>query len=453
MEYIRRNRSLMADGIGPELLLGCIKEHRQRLERLDRLYNYYIGQHKILERQRQGEYAPNNRLANCFPKYITDTAVGYVFGNPVAYSYANSERLVPLTDVLRRADINTHDAELGKHLSVFGIAYELAYISGQQPEPRIALVDPRMAFVVYDDTVEANPLMGATCFPRYAANGKSDGYTIIVYTSDRITGYYAKNLTDKPTPIGFEEPHYFGGVPLLEYWNNEEGMGDYEHVLDLIDAYDVLQSDRINDKEQFVNAILLILNGEVDDDTMKTLKNAVLNLPEGTEAKYLTKTLNEAETEILAKAMADNIHKFSQTPDFTDEKFSGNTSGVALSYKLMNLENLAKTKERYFVEGLRQRLALFVHFLRAKAQNVPDAMDIEIAFNRALPINELENAQTIAMLINAGVLSTETALTRIAAVKDKEAELARIRAERQERDQSRLDAINQPGLSVDDMTL
>ena len=43
-----------------------------------------------------------------------------------------------------------------------------------------------------------------------------------------------------------------------EYWNNARETGDFERVLPLIDAYDILQSDRVNDKQQFADALLVL---------------------------------------------------------------------------------------------------------------------------------------------------------------------------------------------------
>lgn len=54
------------------------------------------------------------------------------------------------------------------------------------------------------------------------------------------------------------QQHYFGAVPVTEFWNNEEQQGDFEQQISLIDAYNVLMSDRVNDKEQLVDAILKI---------------------------------------------------------------------------------------------------------------------------------------------------------------------------------------------------
>ena len=59
----------------------------------------------------------------------------------------------------------------------------------------------------------------------------------------------------------------FSMVNVIEYYNNAECQGDFEQVISLIDAYNLLQSDRLNDKEQFVDAILLIKGQILGDNT------------------------------------------------------------------------------------------------------------------------------------------------------------------------------------------
>ena len=50
------------------------------------LERYYRGDHPILHTTKKDSTAPNNRIVNNMPKYITDTAVGYFLGKPVVYS-------------------------------------------------------------------------------------------------------------------------------------------------------------------------------------------------------------------------------------------------------------------------------------------------------------------------------------------------------------------------------
>ena len=78
---------------------------------------YYLGKHPILNRQ-MTKGLPNNRIVANHAKYITDVAVGYVMGDPVKYE---GERIEPILDVFARIDIHSHDAELAKDLSIFGV--------------------------------------------------------------------------------------------------------------------------------------------------------------------------------------------------------------------------------------------------------------------------------------------------------------------------------------------
>jgi SPP1 family phage portal protein len=440
---ITRGKDLIKDGITVKTLMACISEHRQSCPRLTRLEAYYKGEHDILGRRSKGAFLPNNRIVCNFPKYATDTVCGYVFGNAIKFKANNDISIDALNDMLNAADAMTHDSELGKDLSVFGVGCEIIYMTGEEtPRPKLALIDPKTAFVVYDDTVAAEPLFGVRYYPKAKENGALDHYAAEIYTDGMIYSYTMKTITDTPF-LQSETPHYFGGVPLIEYWNNEEGMGDYEGVMSLVDAYNVLMSDRINDKERFVDAILLLVNAQLPEDrtdedgrviestVQRMLENRILELPgDDADARYLVKTLNEDEIQRLADAITSDMHKFSMIPDFTDENFSGNSSGVALKYKLLSLENLAKVKERFFISGLRERLKIFANILEMKGLPKINPYEISIKMNRTLPSNELELAQIISTL--KGAVSAETLLAMLPMVEDPAAEAEAVRAERRE---------------------
>lgn len=213
----------------------------------------------------------------------------------------------------------------------------------------------------------------------------------------------------------------------------------------LIDAYNALMSDRVTDKEQFIDAILAIYgtlladdetegeNGEKEDGlqaAMKQLKKRkVLEMPDGTKAEYLTRTFDEAGVEILKKAIEQDIHKFSHIPCMTDESFGGNVSGVAMEFKLLGLENITKIKTRYYKKGLRKRLRIFANFLEKKGQRV-DIAGIKPTFSRALPKNLLEISQITANLW--GKVSRKTLLSQIPFVEDVDNELETLDKEAEE---------------------
>ena len=55
------------------------------------------------------------------------------------------------------------------------------------------------------------------------------------------------------------------------------------------------------------------------------------------KAEYIARTFDESGMEVLRKAIKEDIYTFSHVPNLTDENFVGNSSGVAMEYKLLGL--------------------------------------------------------------------------------------------------------------------
>ena len=231
-------------------------------------------------------------------------------------------------------------------------------------------------------------------------------------------------------------PHYFGKVPLNEIYNDGQRQGDFEQVISLIDAYNTLQSDRVNDKEQFVDSLMYIkgqILGETDDEKAETYsdiqRNRVVELSQDGEIGFLTRQFDEASVEVLRKSIVTDIHKISGVPDMSDDNFAGNASGVAMKYKLLNLEQITKTKERYFTEGLRYRLECLSNIIGIKGGHI-DPKLIDITFTRSLPQNELELSQVVATL--DGKVPQETLLSLLPFVKDPQSAAEELRKQKQD---------------------
>jgi len=410
---ITRPRKEFKNGIPDRRLLeSCLWEHMGEVDRLSRLRAYYDGRHPIAGRTRSPGL-PNNHLVHAFPRYISTMAAGYLIGNPVMYeSDGQEDALEKLRRAYTRCAADSVDAELARDASIFGKGVELVFADAQA-QPCTAALDPRDAFVVYDDSVERRPLLGMYVIPDRAPGGNLTGFIVEVYTDENILRYRVRTLQDArldaPESV---RAHYFGCVPLIEYWNDEDERGDFEGVLSLIDAYDLLQSDRLNDKQQFVDALLILYGCTLETDArgrtpgQQLREDKALSLPDcDAHAEWLCKQMNEADTEVLKNALKADIHKRCMVPDLTDEQFAGNSSGVAMRYKLLGLEQLTKIKERWFREALRCRLRAFAHFLAFRGEKRIDAESVRMVFTRALPVNELETAQTLSQL--EGILPAE----------------------------------------------
>lgn len=419
-------------------ILHLIQKHQRCVPDLNKLKAYYEGNHDILK-----DTARENKLVCNHAKDITDTASSYFIGNPITYKSDQDIKL--LMDALETAGGDEADGDNGLDLSVYGRAYEYIYTRQEETELFIKNLSPQNTFMVYDDTIEQNELFGVYY---YARKDDTDvGNTIYVATILTQNYKYVLNIQNIDTPQALIEPpeaHFKGEVPLIEYLNNKMAIGDFQLQIPLIDAYNALMSDRVTDKEQFIDAILAIygtLLSDEDDEpgdgagsekAMKRLRREkLLEMPgDGAKAEYITRTYDEAGVEILKKAIEQDIHKFSHIPCMTDESFGGNVSGVAMEFKLLGMENITKIKTRYYKKGLRKRLRIFANFLDTKSGIHVDVTTVTPIFTRALPKNLLEISQIVSNLW--GKVSRKTLLAQVPFVDDVEEELKAVEEEEQE---------------------
>ena len=402
--------------------------------RLNRLGRAYAGQGAIASRVRSAGL-PNNRLAHAYPRYIATMAAGYLVGRPVEYGAPGQEAaLDTLRAMYGACDMASVDAELASDASIYGRGVCICY-ADEGGKPRCATLSPKEAFVVYDDTVEHRPLFGVHWLEQADENGRRSGVSVHVHSAGEtfvFSGRSLSALNDAPQCT----PHFFGGVPVVEFWNNAQETGDFEPVLSLIEAYDMLQSDRVNDKQQFTDAVLLLtgctLEGGDPADTrspaQKLLEEKMLSLPDSdAKAEWLVKQCDESGSELLREALRSDIHKMSMVPDLTDVHFAANASGVAMRYKLLGLEQLTSIKERWFREGLRARLRLFAHFMGVLAAGQLNAEAVIMIFTRSLPVNESEAAAMVQQL--DGLVPRRILLTQLPFVEDVDAAMEELRQE------------------------
>lgn len=433
--------------INKTLVRRLIDKHYSMQEPKKRNYQYYVGRHEIENRQRKDD-APNNRIVCNHAKDIADTASGYFMGSPITYNAALDQDIEPLLLAFDAGGVDDADADNALDLSIFGLTYEYIY-ADRDGNPISKALSPLNTFIVYDDSIEENELCGVYYWAKKNDADDRLYFVATVVTQNLKYEFYLESRpeymdlgdrikTKDPFLYADEAPegHYFGAIPIIEYLNNKEAIGDFEMQIPLIDAYNNLMSDRVNDKDQFIDSILA-LYGAILGDTTEETKEALetlrqeklLELPIDAKAEYLTRQMDEGGAETLRTALKEDIYTFSHVPNLTDESFAGQASGVALEYKLLGLEMLTKTKERHYRQGLRKRIQLYCNFLGLK-QIALDAGSIVPTFTRALPKNLQELAGIVSMLQNR--VSEKTLLNLLPFVEDPDGEIDAVRDQKEE---------------------
>lgn len=323
----------------------------------------------------------DNRAVHNYGHKISTFRQGYLVGNPVQVEYIDGQEDSPTDLLLKQLNKENDFDELNRNLvldiSQVGRAYDIVYYT-KNDELKIARLDPKETFVIYDNTIEQNQLAGVRY---YNPNPFDDENMVVELYTDEARYYFNWNsdgISEQEEPIeinGFKESQ------ITEYLNNEQGIGDYETELPLIDLYDAAQSDTANYMTDLADAILMIY-GNVDFppdvDTaekqieyMKQMRHARLMqlIPpqdeDGKErtvsAEYLYKQYDVSGTEAYKSRLKDDINEFTSTPDLSDESFGGTQSGEAMKYKLFGLDQERVSTQALFEKGLRRRYQLLAN--------------------------------------------------------------------------------------------
>lgn len=425
-----------------QILTDIIQDHAVKRNWMKKLYEEYKG--NVPVKHREYEYNENEKidkkLANDYRGYIVDTLTGYTFGTPVSYTidkdqYESEDIYNQLSSKLkmfiRSNSLADVDAETAKKASICGYGARLLYINKDGQE-RIMNVDP-WECVFIDDPSTDEPDYALRYYSLEYKNDKGQLEQSIHaewYDREYIEEFEQINGVFFPVE-GSKKKHMFNGVPLIEFPNNEERIGDFEKVRELIDGYDCLVSDTQSELEEQRLAYMVFTGAQIDGKTMQEArKTGAFSLPDPSDSvSYLVKNLNDTVIENHKATLRENIHKFSKTVDMSDEKFSGaSQSGESRKWKLLAMENLAVIKERKFTKSARVQFRMIEDVWITKLEPIlPDTITWNLVRN--LPI-ELTQEATVLSMLN-GVISNKTRLSLASFIDDPESEITQMEEDRQ----------------------
>lgn len=415
------------DAINGELIMALVQRYKTKeTPRLKRLHDYYIGKPDIKNRKMNDPAKPNNKIASPYSSFIVDTVQGYFMGKPISYSSEDKNLMENVQDIHDKNHESAHNSKMAKELSITGVGYELLYVN-EEKEVKLALLNPEEVFMIFDTSIEKNPIAAVRFYPIQNYLNNEIQVKVEVYT-DKLIKYATIAGTTFKWHEDQEIDHYFKKVPIIQYLNNDESTGDFEKVIDLINAYDLSLSSTANNLDYFSDAYLVLsgMQGTEEEDIANMTENRVMILGEGGKAEWLIKGAQNDEVETYKGSLQENIHTLSSIPNLGDESFGSATSGEALKYKLFGLENLVSIKERNFTHSLENRLELITNILNHKGNNFNPAY-ISLSYTRNIPSNISTTVDMVSKL--SGLISKETLLAQLPFIEDPAYEIAKMEAE------------------------
>lgn len=409
-------------------------------------YDMYASNHPIL-RAPLKTWSENNKLVVPMPRLLVDEYAGYFGGNAPTVQLEDETDNDRLQSWLNDSEFADEHSEIVKAVGIYGRSYLLAY-QDEKAKPKIAHVEPDEGFMIYDDTIKGEPL----AFVRYSKDYLNHVTGTIYYA-----GFSVDFKDDK-----LEEPvnYVWHEVPAVEFYSNEERQGIFDGVKTLIEALDKALSKKADQVDYFDNAYLLALglnledeNGEIHIDREQRFIYSPDADATNATVEFIGKPDADGMQENLINRLIDLIYYTSMIPNLQDSAFSGNSSGVALQFKLLPMQNMAAFQERKFIKSLRRMFKVLFESADGgqivRSINKKSWLDLRFTYTRNMPQNMADAVSTAVQA--SSLLSQQTALAMIPGIDDPQAEIKRKQDEQNETVKNAFNSIpNTPDYLVGD---
>lgn len=388
-----------------DVLRNALAVHMKNRSDIEFLYNYYRGDQPIWRRVKDVRPEIINKVMENRANEIVSFKVGYLMGEPIQYvtrsdSEALANQVSKLNDYVLSEDKAAKDEELAEWMHICGTAYRMvlpdstADVEMDEAPFEIYTLDPRNTFVVYHNGLGEQPVMGV----KYVQLENETVYS--VYTKDM---YFEITGTDE---IRNAEPQYLG-IPIIEYPLNTARLGAFEVVLPLLDAINNVDSNRMDGVEQFVQALMLFHNVDIDEEQFSMLrKDGAIKYKDvdpnfKASIEYLTAELNQTQTQTLVDHMYNTVLTICGMPNRNGGKSTSDTgSAVILRDGWSAAEARAKKAELMFKRSEKEFLRKAIRICNDLADLSLKMSAIEVRFTRRNYENITAKADVLTKMLS-----------------------------------------------------
>lgn len=407
------------DEITPENIAEVLRKamfvHLQNSIQIDFLYKTYRGKQNILKRDKKVRPEINNRITENRANEIVSFKSGYLIGEPIQYvNHGEDEKvskdITALNEYMFLEDKAYKDKQLADWMHICGTSYRIALPrtnpTMDEAPFEIHTLDPRYCFVIYHSGLGNRPLGSV----KYIEN--EDG--TVVYSVWTDNWYYELeggiivnsfiNEENGETYKGV--PTYYGQNPITEYPLNDARLGAFEIVLPILDAINEVASNRLDGIEQFVQALMLFCNCDIDEATFTALKELGAlkyrsDSSNPADVKILTQELNQMQTQTLVDYMYETVLTICGMPNRNGGSSTSDTgSAVIMRDGWSAAEARAKDTETVFKKSEKQFLKQILRILRDTTDSTLPLSNVEIRFTRRNYENITAKANVLVTMLS-----------------------------------------------------
>lgn len=404
-----------------KILNDCLPIFQKNQEETRYLNNVYRGYQDIRFKQKEVRESINNKITENNAYAFVEFKKGFVFGKPIQYVQRDSKisaELSTINDYINGQSKASKDEEIAEDWYISGRGFR--YIAPATPideyEAPFELenIEKDRCEIVYSSGIGHKQLLAFVETPfseRVMADGEiCPAYNIYsVYTEDM---YYEYKGSLGGLTFVRKEKLNIKGHRIYEYYLNKSRMGIIEVVLSLLNAINLLQSNDMDDVEQFVNSYLVFINANIDEKKFANFKKqgAILlksNENLSADVKLLAQSLQKADTQVFYDRLYTACLRILGIPTMSENVVNGSTGQANLvSGGYTMADQRANQDEEMFkrtdIKVLKYIIQICKKFDRKKIKNIT-VRDVEIKFTRNKSENLLVKTQGLMNLKSAQV--------------------------------------------------
>lgn len=380
------------------------------------LWDYKNGDQPIRYRKKVVRDDVNNPIVENHAWEIVRFKNGQTNGEPIQCVCTSKDKdknkeVDKFNDYCRAAGKHSRDISSGEWTVSVGTGFKAVQRRiGAEIPFRITVPTPMNTFIIYSSHTE-EPLLAV----QELKDDKDERYLLCFSETHEYKIKNSKLITLETTESGIElksRLHAFNGIPIVEYPNNQCRISDVELVVDLLDAINNMQSNRMDAIEQFVQSWVKFINCEVDPETfnkMKMMGALVVKSNNGAEHKadvdIMSQELNQTESQVAKDDLWNNALSISAIPN-KQGNTGGDTQGaVELRNGWDFSKQAAKLKDPYTIDSERRLNGIIRNVIRQEGKDECKfgEMDYDVQISHSPTDNMQVKAQVFQMLVNAGI--------------------------------------------------
>lgn len=361
----------------PRIIDITLKDHRENVDCIKQLKNYYYNITNILSKSKVQQPNINNKIGIDYASIAVTTINAYCFANPLTFSsrtYGIEDKIKAFNDALDDDSYSQKSLEMYLNSGITGLGYRYIIPATQEQIKNgiyfetICDLDPENTYCVYSNDLKKEKICAVTFQNRKLYDNKlrqrGEPTVYTVFTKYHKWEFYKSggqwvnipyNIYDEQKNLlEFDAfPLTYKKIPIIENVRKTDRTGDFELVLDLIDAINALASSRVDDVQQKVDYLICLRDIDIWSEgalsgVQEAIKLGIIGFKsvEGAtvqpEINILNTQLNQSEVQTLQNFLCEKLEEVLNIPN-RETRSSGGDTGSAVESRngFRSLENIA----------------------------------------------------------------------------------------------------------------